>query len=187
MTHSRRRLLITAGIGAALTATAVAGGWYWWQNDSPGHAQVATAMPSGPPVYVRPECTLTQVNSFRDGPDGGWGGRIPAGFTPVRAVRCSEYGDGKSETKTQLELRDPAALSSLVAAYHTTAIGGHKDPERICAAYADADPDIALVDAHGTAIWPGAPRDECHHVIAAVKQATASNDGWIVTGSAVIH
>lgn len=176
-----------------LAATAFAASQDWWQGDSSGGTvSVRTTMPTGPVIYIRPECTLDRINTLKntDGstPDhmGGPGGPIPAGFMPVRAVRCSAYGDSKSLTQTQAEIRDPSALNDLLAAYRTTSVLEPETAKRFCPLYADMDPTIALVDAHGTAVWPAPPRDDCHHVIEAVKTAVG-NDKWVVTGSVTTH
>jgi hypothetical protein len=186
---SRLRVLVALGAAAMAATAGAAVGWRYAPDLTSGHmARVKTTMPTGSPVYVMPECTLTSSNTLKnaDGstPDhiGGPGGPVPPGFTPLRAVRCGAYGDDKSMTQTQAEVRDPSALAALVAAYRTESVLEFQGPMWICAAYADLGPAIALVDAHGTAIWPAAPRDSCGHVIVAVKKATGG-DKWIVTKS----
>ncbi len=177
----------------AATGGAVAGWRYAPDSTSSSLVRVATRMPTGAPVYVTPECTLTPpVNTLKnaDGsaPDhiGGRGGPIPPGFTPVRAVRCGEFGDGMSTTQTQAEIQDPQALSALTAAYRSTTDLEYRGPVMACAAYADLDPAVALVDAHGTAIWPGPPRDSCDHVVAAVEKIVEKGP-WAVTRSVTTH
>ncbi|WP_194893906.1 hypothetical protein [Catenulispora pinisilvae] len=158
-----------------------------------GHwATVATRMPTGAPVYVKPECTLTLGNAFESATGSapvriGRGGPIPAGFTPVRAVRCGVYGDSSSETATQSEVRDPGALKAMVAAYRTTHVREHVGDQPVfCPAIAELDPIVALVDAHGVAIVPGAPRDACDFIVPAVISATR-DAVWTVTKSVTVH
>ena len=157
-----------------------------------GHwATVATRMPSGSPVYVKPECTLTLGNAFESTTGSapvpmGVGGPIPAGFAPVRAVRCGVYGDSSSETATQSEVRDPGVLKAMVDAYRTTHVREHVSDPQICPAIAELDPIVALVDAHGVAIVPGAPRAVCDFVVPAVISATR-DAVWTVTESVTVH
>jgi hypothetical protein len=69
-------------------------------------------------------------------------------------------------------------LEPLLVAYQSPmlsfAVGGG------CTAQLDTDPVIALVDAQGNAIWPGAPRDSCHHVTPGVRAALSALT-WTVT------
>ena len=184
-----------AALGAvAMVATAGAvEGWRHspdYPNGVSGYwGMVATRMPTGSPVHVRPECTLDRANTLKntDGSapkqQGDTGGPIPPGFTPVRAVRCGFYGDDQSVTATQAELRDPQALKALVAAYHTTHVRTWVSPQTFCAFDLQLDPPIAFVDAHGVAIAAAAPRDvPCGDIVPAVRFATQKGP-WVVTGS----
>lgn len=161
---------------AALGAAALAGsggaveGWRHspdFPNGVSGYwGMVATRMPSGSPVYVRPECPLP----------AGFGGPIPKGFAAVRVIQCGmTAGDGAQE------VTNPKAVQALVAAYRTTHTREWISSEMFCAAYADSDPRIAFVDAHGVAIMAAAPRDTCDHVVGAVRDARTP---W--TGTATV-
>jgi len=191
------RVLATVGLAVvAATAGAVEG----WRHspDSPNDTgywtTVATRMPAGSPVHVMPECTFTSFNTLKntDGstpdnlPRDQEAGPIPADFVPVRAVRCAEFWNGGSETATRAEIREPGALNALLAAYRTTKVREYREPIMDCTDNLDLDPAIALVDAHGTAIWPAPPRDTCGHIVTAVN-TFFTNDQWIVTDSVTIH
>jgi hypothetical protein len=111
------------------------------------------------------------------------GGGIPAGFEPVEVIACgmsAETAPDGAVRRSAVEQRATQDLEPLLVAYQSPmpsfSTGGG------CTAELDDDPAIALVDAQGDAIWPGAPRDACHHVTRGV-QAALSALKWTVTDS----
>lgn len=169
------RLIPWAALGVTVLAGAggAVGGWRHspdLPNGVSGYwGMAATRMPSGPPVYVRPECPLP--------PDRG--GPIPKGFKAVRVIECGlPGGDGA--------LTDPNAVHALVAAYRTTHTREYISSKTACALFADNDLPIAFVDAHGVAIEPAAPRDICGHVVGAVRDA-AGKAQWAGARTAPAH
>ena len=169
---------------AAMAAAALAGsagvveGWNHspdWPNGVIGRfGMVATRMPTGSPVYVKPECPFPAAAP----------GSIPDGCTPVRAVECGPAVVG--EPGSQSELRDPKAVKALFAAYRTTHIRDYISSEHFCTLQAENDFPIAFVDAHGTAILTVAPRDRCDHIVAEVKRV-ATEGLWVDTPLAPTH
>jgi hypothetical protein len=111
------------------------------------------------------------------------GGGIPPGFQPVAVIACGMAAGTAPDGALRLsavQQRATQDLEPLLVAYQSPmpsfAIG------QGCTAELDTDPVIALVDARGDAIWPGAPRDACHHVSRSVQVALSSLK-WTLTDS----
>ncbi|NUR63991.1 MAG: hypothetical protein HOV87_35840 [Catenulispora sp.] len=184
-----RPLILALGGVVLVAGTAFAASRDFWQDGpSTGPITMAmTRMPTGPVVHVQPECTLDGVPGSLKSADGSApkvpgapGGPVPAGFIPVRAIFCSSYGDNKSTTATQLETRDPVLLAQLMTAYSTASVAKLGDR---CTLDMQFDPAVALVDAQGTAIMPGPPRDTCDKVVSPVRDVL-KDARWTVTRSA---
>ena len=178
--------MLLAALGAAAVA-ATAGAVEGWRHspDFPNGVSgywgmVATRMPTGSPVYVKPDCS-----DPHDSDPHKAGGPIPQGFVPVRVIDCRDSAD-EPGTVTQHETRDPKAVQALLTAYRTTHVREYISSEMFCAAFADSDPAIVFVDVHGVAIAPAAPRDTCDHVVTAVHTAV-ENGQWTVTSFVTAH
>lgn len=148
-----------------------------------------TQVGSGTPVRVADHCPMTAANTLTVlDPESAklypHIGALPADFVPVRVFTCETddravSGDGN--WRFAIERTAPGdVIARLAAAYRIPA--AFKSDGRHCPGeFIYPDPQIAFVDAQGTAIWPAAPRDPvCGEVIAAVDLAeqTAS---WTTT------
>jgi hypothetical protein len=162
------RLAVTTALGAAaLAATAGAVvGWHY----APGSTEVRTHLvsakvPTGPPVYVEPECTVTPQAAFQPSaatpPGSESAGRVPSGFIPVRAVRCETAFQTGTFTVTQSETSTDGDLRAVLAALRPPRIPEPTGPVMVCPAIASVPVTIALVDARGTAVRVDLPRDRC--------------------------
>lgn len=167
------RLALLAALGTAAVATAAGAGLGWHyapgSSDNRTHLVLAT-VPTGPPVYVQPECAATEPPSFKPpaGTPAGSGtpqnpiaGRVPPGFTPVRAVRCQEDYQTGGFAVTQSETTTPSDLQTLLAALRPPLISEPVGPHLVCPDIGIVPLAIALVDAHGTAVRVDLPRDRC--------------------------
>jgi hypothetical protein len=181
------RLGVLAALSAAtLAATGGAAvGWHYAPDSADQTRMVRATVPTGPPVYVLPECTTTPPAAFRlpgAAPAGeALAGRVPSGFVPVRAVRCEQdflesgtFSVTRSETSTEADLQ--AVLAALRPPLIAEPVGGVV----FCPAIAVVPVAIALVDAHGTAVRVDLPRDGCGlYVDSSVR--TLGTVHWTVT------
>lgn len=170
---------------------------------APGRSAPGSGPGSGPGnvwprgvVRVDAHCTMTAANSLVPAagatPAGGdpeapqvvrRGGGIPADFEPVAVIACGMATDtapNGAVRQSAVEQRATQDLEPLLVAYQSP-MPSFGIPEG-CTAELDTDPVIAFVDARGDAIWPGAPRDACHHVSRGV-QAALSALKWTLTDS----
>lgn len=194
------RLAVLTALGAA-TLAAVAGAGLGWRyapdsSDTAYATRLVPAMvPTGPPVYVQPQCAATMLPTFRPlgaAPDSlaadsqaaesQTAGRIPPGFTPVRAVRCDRgyVPDGftviQSVTVTAPDVQ--TVLASLRAPRIVEPVG----PELVCPDIGVVPLAIALVDAQGSAVRVDLPRDQCGLYVESALR-TLNSVHWTVTGT----
>lgn len=195
------RLAVLTALGAATLAAAAGAGLGWrYAPDSSDTAYstrlVLATVPTGPPVYVQPQCAVTMQPAFRpvgatpadsgtpqtQAAESQTAGRIPPGFIPVRAVRCDRgyVPDGftviQSVTLTAPEVQ--TVLASLRAPRILEPVG----PRLMCPAIGVVPLAIALVDAQGSAVRVDLPRDQCGlYVESAVR--TLNSVPWTVTGT----
>jgi hypothetical protein len=194
------RLAVLAALGAATIAATAGAGLGWRYAPDSSDAAYATRLvlatvPTGPPVYVQPQCAATMQPAFRPlGPtpaDSGTppqsvesqaAGPVPPGFIPVRAVRCDRgyVPDGftviQSVTTTAPDVQ--AVLASLKPPRIEVPVG----PKFMCPAMSMVPLAIALVDAHGSAVRVDLPRDQCDFYVQSALQ-TLKSAHWTVTGT----
>jgi hypothetical protein len=191
-------------VGAALGASAIAAiggaglGWHYAPDSDTAYSTrlVLATVPTGPPVYVQPQCAATWQPAFRPlGPtpaDSGTpqaqtaapqrAGRVPPGFVPVRAVRCDQRYEPGDLSVVQEETSTASDLQTVLAALKAPRIEETVGPILMCPAIGVIPLAIALVDAHGSAVRVDLPRDQCDlYVESAVRTLDAAH--WTVAGT----
>lgn len=189
------RLAVVAALGAAAIA-AVGGAGLGWRL-APGSTDIPTRLvlatvPTGPPVYVLPACAIAPQPAFRPLPptpaDSGTppaqqtAGRVPPGFAPVRAVRCTDSWDTGAFTVTSSQTSTAADLQAVLAALKPPLIPEPAGPVLACPAIGVVPLAIALVDAQGTAVRVDLPRDLCG-LYADASLRTLDTAHWTVTAT----
>lgn len=188
------RLAVLAALGAA-TIAAVAGaglGWRYAPDSSDAayatHLVLAT-VPTGPPVYVLPQCAIATQPAFRSATEtqssttetqSQTAGRVPSGFIPVRAVRCQQDFAPDGFTVTQSETATAIDLRTLLASLKAPRIEVPVGPMLMCPAIGVVPLAIALVDAQGSAVRVDLPRDQCGLYVES-SLATLNTVHWTVT------
>jgi hypothetical protein len=151
---------------------------------------VRAAVPTGPPVYVRPECTTTGGAAFlplpstpapSDVQQQQTAGRVPPGFTAVRAVKCASSYE-PTPAVIQSETTTPADLQKVLAALRPPLVE-EPDGPIACPAIGQLPVAYALVDAQGTAVRVDFPRGICGLYVDSALQRL-STVHWSTTGTA---
>ena len=187
------RLTVVAALGTAALAAAagVTVGWRYAPGSSDTDTNTRThlvlaTVPTGPPTYVLPQCAATRQPTFRSSdspaPEQQSAGSVPAGFAPVRAVKCEQDFASSGITVTQSETRTDADLRTVLAALQTPRIEEPVGRYIACPAIGVVPVAIALVDAHGTAVRVDLPRDECSLYVGSALQ-TLHSAQWTVTST----
>jgi len=189
------RLTVLAALGAA--AVAATAGVAVGQHYAPTSFEISNrthlvlaSVPTGPPVYVQPQCAPTFGPSFRPLPgtpaDSGpapqtqQAGRVPPGFAPVRAVKCDEDFASSTPLVTQSETSTDADLQKVLAALRPPRIEEPVGRDFACPAIGVVPLAIALVDAQGVAVRVDLPRGICGlYVDSATQLLRAAH--WTVT------
>jgi len=195
------RLAVLAALSAATLAAAAGAGLGWrYAPDSSDTAYatrlVLATVPTGPPAYVQPECAATLQPAFRplgatpadsgtpqtQAAESQTAGRIPPGFTPVRAVRCDRGYVPDGFTVIQSVTVTEPDLQTVLAALRAPRILEPVGPRLMCPAIGVVPLAIALVDAQGGAVRVDLPRDQCGlYVESALQTLKAAH--WTVTGT----
>lgn len=194
------RLAVLAALGAAtIAASAGAGlGWHYAPDSSDAASStrlVLATVPTGPPVYVQPQCAATAQPAFRPlGPtpadsgtptqsaEGQTAGRVPPGFVPVRAVQCRMGYEPDGFTMTRLQTTTTSDLQTVLAALKPPRIQEPVGPILMCPAIGVVPLAIALVDAGGSAVRVDLPRDQCNLYVESAVQ-TLNSVHWSPTGT----